>query len=118
MFIQSHFGHLGKKIASGQYIKYVTEEIARTKFDSPGSRKDNIVKRVTAKVPIYVGMDFSNATTGVVDVELMGNIVTNQTEVAAWKQLDWSSSTALKEDLAHAKKEVEADMSRLPGYTT
>jgi hypothetical protein len=117
MFIQSHFGHLGKKIASDQYIKYVTEEIARTKLDSPGSRKDNIVKRVTAKVPIYIGMDFSNATTGVVDVELMGNIVTNQTEVAAWKQLDWSSSTQLKEDLAHAKEEVGADMSRLPGYT-
>ena len=117
LFIQSHFGHLGKKVASAPYIKYVTEDIARTKLDTPGSRKDNIIERVTKKVPIIIGMDFSNATTGVVDLEIMGNIVINQTEVATWKQLDFSSSTQLKEDLAHAKGEVEADMSRLPGYT-
>jgi len=117
IFIQSHFGHLGKKVASAPYTKYVTEQIARTKLDTPASRKDNITKRVTQKVPIYIGMDFSNATTGVVDLEIMGNIVINQTEVAAWKQLDFSSSTQLKEDLGHAKEEVEADMSRLPVYT-
>ena len=117
LFIQSHFGHLGKKVASTPYIKYVTEGIARSKLDSPGSRKENIIQRVTKKVPIIIGMDFNNAATGVVDVEMMGNIVINQTEVTKWKQLDFSSSTQLKEDLAHAKEEVEVDMSRLPGYT-
>jgi hypothetical protein len=117
LFLQLHFGHLGKKVASAPYTKYVTEQVARTKLDSPASRKDNIIKRVTDKVPIYIGMDFGNATTGLVDLAIMGNIVINQTEVAAWKQLDFSSSTQLKEDLTHAKEEVEADMSRLPGYT-
>jgi hypothetical protein len=117
LFLQLHFGHLGKKVASAPYTKYVNEQVARTKLDSPESRKDNIIKRVTDKVPIYIGMDFGNATTGLVDLAIMGNIVINQTEVAAWKQLDFSSSTQLKEDLTHAKEEVEADMSRLPGYT-
>jgi hypothetical protein len=118
-FIKFHFGHLGSKsnVAKTQYIKYVTEETARTLNDSPGGRKAKIVQRIVAKVPIYVGMDFSDSKTGVVDFETLGNIVRNQTEAAAWKQTDFSNATRLEEDLAHAKEEVTDDMSRLPGYT-
>ena len=62
-------------------------------------------------------MDFSDSTTGIVDFEMMGNIVGNQKEAGDWKQTDWSSATQLEGDLAHAKEQVTDDMSRLPGYS-
>jgi hypothetical protein len=118
-FIKVHYGHLGGKAnpAKAQYVKYVTEERAQTLDESPGGRKARILKRAAAKVPIYVGSDFSDSKTGVVDFETLGNVVRNQTEAAAWKQTEWSNATRLEEDLAHAKEEVTDDMSRLPGYS-
>ena len=115
-FIKFHFEHLGLKTARAPYIKYLTHETARSVSETPATRKDKILQRVLSKVPINVGMDFSDPSVGVVDFEMMGNIVLNQKEAADWKQIDWSSATQLKEDLAHAKAEIGDDMTRLPGY--
>lgn len=115
-FIKDHFAS-GVKAVNAAFNKYVTEQTTRTVSEPPASRKSKIVQRAVAKVPVYVGMDFSERTTGVVDFELLGNIVGSQTEAKAWKQTDWSAATQLDGDLAHAKEQVTDDLSRLPGYS-
>lgn len=116
-FINLHYGHLGANVIKSPYIKYVTEETNRTLSETPASRKSKIVERVLAKIPINVGMDFSESMTGLVDFEMMGNIVLNPTEAASLKQVDWSNATRLEGDLALAKEQVNDEMSRLPGYS-
>lgn len=115
-FIRFHFGS-GAKTVNAAYLKYVTEQTTRTLAEPPASRKSKIIQRAVAKLPIHVGMDFSENTVGVVDLEMLGNIVGSQTEAKAWKQTDWSSATQLDGDLAHAKEQVTDDLSRLPGYS-
>jgi hypothetical protein len=116
MFIKLHYGHLGSNVVKAPYIKYVSDETARTSSQTPGSRKTKIMDRVLAKIPINIGTDFLESSTGLVDFEMMGNIVLDPTEAAAIKQADWSNSTRLEGDLALAKEEVNDEMSRLPAY--
>jgi hypothetical protein len=116
MFIKLHYGHLGSNVVKAPYIKYVSEETARTSSQTPGSRKTKIMDRVLAKIPINIGTDFLESSTGLIDFEMMGNIVLDPTEAAAIKQADWSNSTRLEGDLALAKEEVNDEMSRLPAY--
>jgi len=116
-FFDVHYGHLGKKnVAKEPFTKYVTNANTRAANENHESRKASIIRRVVAKLPLNVGEDFSDNKVGVVDFELMGNIVVSQSEAANWKQRDFSSATQLDEDLAHAKEQVKHDLSRLPAY--
>jgi hypothetical protein len=116
LFIDLHFANVGTKVAKAQYLKYVTDEHTKTMNDTPMGKKSKLVQRVLGKVPVNVGQDFSDTSVGVVDLELMGNIVGSQTDSAAWKQKDLAAAAQLDEDLAHAKEQVEHDITRLPGY--
>ena len=116
LFIDLHFSHTGTKAAKAQYLKYVTDEHTKTMNETPMGKKSKLVQRVLAKVPINVGQDFSDSSVGVVDFEMMGNIVGSQTDAVDWKKKDVAVSTQLDEDLTHAKEQVEHDITRLPGY--
>jgi hypothetical protein len=116
LFIDLHFSHTGTKAAKAQYLKYVTDEHTKTMNEAPMGKKSKLVQRVLAKVPINVGQDFSDSSVGVVDFEMMGNIVGSQTDAVDWKKKDVAASTQLDEDLTHAKEQVEHDITRLPGY--
>lgn len=116
VFIDLHFSHIGTKVARAQYLKYVADETAKTMNDTPVGRKSKLVQRVLGKVPVNVGQDFGDTSVGVVDFELMGNIVGSQTDAAGWKQGAFVAATQLDEDLTHAKEQVEHDITRLPGY--
>jgi hypothetical protein len=117
LFIGLHFSHVGLKVAKAQYLKYVADETAKTMNDTPMGKKSKLVHRVLGKVPVNVGQDFVDTSVGVVDFELMGNIVGSQTDSAARKQSDFAAATQLDEDLAHAREQVEHDITRLPGYS-
>jgi len=119
-FLTFHYGHLGGKTgvkdAQRLLLKYVNEEIAKTLADTPARRKESLLRRISGKLGVIVGDDFADGKTGIVDLELMGNIVINQTEAAEWKQMDWGGKTQLEGDLAVAKDTIGADMTKLPGY--
>ena len=119
-FLMIHYGHLGGKSAVKDVhrllLKYVDEEMAKTLTDTPARRKESILRRISGKLGVIVGDDFADGKTGIVDLELVGNIVINQMEAAEWKQMDWVGKTQLEGDLALAKDATGQDMTRLPGY--
>jgi hypothetical protein len=60
-FIKFQFGS-GAKTVNAAYIKYVTEQATRTLAEPPANRKNKIIQRAMVKLPIHVGMDFSEST--------------------------------------------------------
>jgi hypothetical protein len=119
-FLMFHYGHIGggtgTKDARRLLLKYINEQMAKTINDPPARRKEAMLKRISGKLGVVVGDDFADGKTGIVDLELMGNIVINQVEAAEWKQMDWAAKSRLDEDLALAKLMVGEDMTKLPGY--
>lgn len=115
IFITKHYGHLEGNPARAQYNQYLAEQTSQMKNENAAGKKERLVQQVIAKVAVGVGISVSD-TTDVLDIEMMGNIVRNQLQSSAWKQLDSSHESQLGQDLAHAKEEVD-DMSRLPTYS-
>lgn len=115
MFITKHYGHLEGTPAGAQYNQYLAEQTSQMKKENPAGKRDRLVQQVIAKVAVGVGVSVSD-TTDVLDIEMIGSIVRNQSETSAWEQLDSLHESQLEEDLAHAKEEVD-DMSRLPTYS-
>ena len=119
-FLMLHYGHIGGKTGAKDahrlLLKYINEETAKMLTQTPSRRKDYILRRISDKLGVVVGDDFGDGKAGIVDLELMGNIVINQMEAAEWKQMDWSEKTRLEEDLAQAKETIGGEMTKLPGY--
>ena len=120
-FMRQHYISDDKKSKNTpylQYIRYVNEQTAKTVTQPHASRKQHISQRAIAKLPqVNVGADFGEATTGIVDIELLGNIVLSHSEAVVFKDRNSSHGARLEEDLTHAKSQVEHDMARLPGYS-
>ena len=121
LFIKGHFPPPDKKAKDHPYLNYMTyvlDETAKTSMKPPATRKQDITHRAIAKLPrVNVGGDFSEATTGIIDFEICGNIVAGPAESVAMKECNAAHATRLEEDLNYAKAQVQNDMSHLPSYT-
>jgi hypothetical protein len=122
VFLAGHYGHLAGDPARLAFQQYLREQAQQLSNENPSKRKDRLVQRARAQLPVGIAQCLGEGIDAV-DLEMMGNIIGKSGEKETWIQTDRSLGTQLDTDLAQSKLEMVSHSSKmeygndLPAYS-
>jgi hypothetical protein len=105
VFLAGHYGHLQADPARLAFQQYLREQSQQLSKEKQSKRKERLVHRVRAQLPVGVAMCLGESI-DLVDLELMGNIVGQDGEGKLWQRVDTSQAAQMELDLEHSKGEL------------
>src|SRR5579859_53937 len=102
VFLRGHYGHLEGDPSRLALLQYCREQAQQLSKEAQSKRKDRLIHRAKAQLPISIGPALPNGIDAV-DLEVMGNIVGRVGEREAWVQKDHAAQ--MGPDLAHSKEQ-------------